>query len=630
MELFDTLYERHSTTPSASQREKLEQELKKEIKRLQRFREQVKNWQAASEIKEKGKLLEYRRLVEQAMEKYKEVERGSKSKAYSDESLAEVQGHKEENEATRYVQKALDELQQQQEALEAERERLDGGRRSRRGSAGSDARRLSEIDDTLAHHLWHTQKLELVLRLLENSVLRPEEVMAISDDLDYYLDSNQDPDFIYDDTMYDDLNLDADQTIAREVHGTLEDEQPSVGGTAPQKSPSKVVNSDARVVKPERKVVAHRTVSAGTSASASAASVSVQPSAHALSSRPPHSAHSRVASHSESPSVATPTLGTPALANLRPAPVPKPASGMNWSAAVATAAASAVHSRTHSARSVRSHSSSPAPAQSSHSALNMNAMNAASVLEALKRQRPGQEATENVGGGSSVGGTSSTGSPAPAERAPAHVASTSASAASTPAPARASTGSPAQPTRTSSAGISASSAGASASTGSSDDPSSDPSFRFLPPGIQSAVLSAAAAASTRKHRPMDLMASVSTPRSFSALPADCYPPGLEAQRVATIWNQVRTSRNLEMDAQNVDTATLFYAYYFALSRSERETVCSVLQARQWQQTKEDECCWYQRHSGVKTRGEGFEVVDCNLFCARDWSLTEKQDYRVEC
>jgi CCR4-NOT transcription complex subunit 3 len=44
--------------------EKYEADLKKEIKKLQRLRDQIKSWIASAEIKDKSALLENRRLIE--------------------------------------------------------------------------------------------------------------------------------------------------------------------------------------------------------------------------------------------------------------------------------------------------------------------------------------------------------------------------------------------------------------------------------------------------------------------------------------------------------------------------------------------------------------------------------------
>jgi CCR4-NOT transcription complex subunit 3 len=54
----------HSSN-SQLQREKIEADLKKEIKKLQRLRDQVKTWQSMSEIKDKESLEAARKKIEQ-------------------------------------------------------------------------------------------------------------------------------------------------------------------------------------------------------------------------------------------------------------------------------------------------------------------------------------------------------------------------------------------------------------------------------------------------------------------------------------------------------------------------------------------------------------------------------------
>lgn len=49
---------------SAAQKEKLEADLKTQIKRLQRLRDQLKTWQAGSDVKDKAPIIEHRRLIE--------------------------------------------------------------------------------------------------------------------------------------------------------------------------------------------------------------------------------------------------------------------------------------------------------------------------------------------------------------------------------------------------------------------------------------------------------------------------------------------------------------------------------------------------------------------------------------
>ena len=61
---FDSIYEKIEQCNNPSQKEKLEDNLKREIKKLQRLRDQIKTWAAGNEIKDKGPLMDQRRLIE--------------------------------------------------------------------------------------------------------------------------------------------------------------------------------------------------------------------------------------------------------------------------------------------------------------------------------------------------------------------------------------------------------------------------------------------------------------------------------------------------------------------------------------------------------------------------------------
>ena len=50
--------------------------------------------------------------------------------------------------------------------------------------------------------------MELMLRLLDNDNLSYDDINSIRDDVEYYLQSNQDADFQEDETIYDALRLD--------------------------------------------------------------------------------------------------------------------------------------------------------------------------------------------------------------------------------------------------------------------------------------------------------------------------------------------------------------------------------------------------------------------------------------
>lgn len=64
VEVFESIYDKMQASTNLSQKEKLEGDLKAQIKRLQRLRDQIKTWVAGNEIKDKTQLLENRKLIE--------------------------------------------------------------------------------------------------------------------------------------------------------------------------------------------------------------------------------------------------------------------------------------------------------------------------------------------------------------------------------------------------------------------------------------------------------------------------------------------------------------------------------------------------------------------------------------
>jgi hypothetical protein len=64
VELFESIYDKMQASTNQTQKEKLETDLKTQIKKLQRLRDQIKTWVASNDIKDKTALLENRRLIE--------------------------------------------------------------------------------------------------------------------------------------------------------------------------------------------------------------------------------------------------------------------------------------------------------------------------------------------------------------------------------------------------------------------------------------------------------------------------------------------------------------------------------------------------------------------------------------
>ena len=60
--LFDDILEKVVAAGQQSLKEKYEGDLKKEIKKLQRLRDQIKTWLGSSEIKDKAQLTEARKV----------------------------------------------------------------------------------------------------------------------------------------------------------------------------------------------------------------------------------------------------------------------------------------------------------------------------------------------------------------------------------------------------------------------------------------------------------------------------------------------------------------------------------------------------------------------------------------
>jgi CCR4-NOT transcription complex subunit 3 len=64
VEVFEGIFDKIQSATNPTQKDKYESDLKKEIKKLQRFRDQIKTWQASNDIKDKRPLVDNRRLIE--------------------------------------------------------------------------------------------------------------------------------------------------------------------------------------------------------------------------------------------------------------------------------------------------------------------------------------------------------------------------------------------------------------------------------------------------------------------------------------------------------------------------------------------------------------------------------------
>lgn len=64
VEVFEEILEKVYSSSNINQKEKYESDSKREIKKLQRYRDQLKSWITDKEVKDKGPLIEARKKIE--------------------------------------------------------------------------------------------------------------------------------------------------------------------------------------------------------------------------------------------------------------------------------------------------------------------------------------------------------------------------------------------------------------------------------------------------------------------------------------------------------------------------------------------------------------------------------------
>ena len=135
VQLFDEVWGKVYSAGPQSLKEKYEGDLKKEIKKLQRLRDQIKVWIGSNDIKDKNALIEARKTIEQKMEQFKICEKDTKTKAYSKEGLAREARldpkEAEKEEKFTWLNHNMTALNDLIDSLEADLERLSKGGKSK-------------------------------------------------------------------------------------------------------------------------------------------------------------------------------------------------------------------------------------------------------------------------------------------------------------------------------------------------------------------------------------------------------------------------------------------------------------------------------------------------------------------
>jgi len=257
LEEFGQVWEQATTSSSGSQKEKLGEELKRSINKLQRLRAQIREWIGQSDVKNnpKDKLEEARRRIEADMQRFKEFERDLKTKAFSTCALARDDDldieEAEKIKYQEYLTSTIQILNDQLDELEADIEML-GNKKSLSPDEKSRSGQLRIWQD---RHRWHIKKLELILRALDNDNIDMSDLAVIRESVEVYIDNHQNPDYGHDEGLYDCFDLtefeDRPQGTAGSRTPGAEGEGPT--GNTPKEEPQKKSKEKDKRKKDEKK-----------------------------------------------------------------------------------------------------------------------------------------------------------------------------------------------------------------------------------------------------------------------------------------------------------------------------------------------------------------------------------------
>ncbi|CAH8843067.1 unnamed protein product [Trichobilharzia szidati] len=221
------ILDKFESSNNPTQKEKFEGDLKKEIKKLQRLRDQIKTWITASEVKDKRPLLEARKEIEQDMERFKVIEKETKTKAYSKEGLLSSEAkkdplQKEKEELDEWLKQCISSLNTQTEKYEFEIESLSNNNKKKRIDKET-ALAIDEKRQRLEMCCFHVEKLEAIMRLLDNERLDCTKVRSIQESIEYVIDCGDNQSMLDFKNIYDDLCLDelGDSTGITAASGTV-------------------------------------------------------------------------------------------------------------------------------------------------------------------------------------------------------------------------------------------------------------------------------------------------------------------------------------------------------------------------------------------------------------------------
>lgn len=512
------------------------------------------------------------------MERFKAVEKAMKTKAYSKEGLSAAAklDPKEQAkvEAGEFLSSMVDELEQQIEALEAESETIQATMKKGKSQAAK-AERMAEIDRIIERHKWHQGKLELIRRALENGGVDTDQVTDLEESIRYYVSDGMNDDFMEDDEMYDELNLDEDEGAfgagGEDGKGSSQDNVSVQDEPSPEPEPP---------VKPQRKAA-----------------------------KEPDTAQ-RKASTTKSPLPALATLHTPlstisnGSGSMKPASIPtRPAGeGLKYASAAAAAAAA----------SEKNVGISPLPPPPGSQPAGISPL-------------PAVQGRSSATSSPAITSAQPTPQTAPAVAAPS-------AAAPTPVPSSARDDSDAPPSRSSRKAKAAgkqpaaveppadtqANGGANGIKPIAEVPEEE-SIYHLPSSLQDLVDSYEAA---KKHPPSQ--AAMSTMRLMDASQANC-PDQMDADMPRSYRPDAPVPQNGSSFPREplpifddprlysrIDPDTLFYVFYYKQGTPQQYLAAKALKDQSWRFHKQYQT-WFQRHEEPKSITEEYEQGTYRFF-----------------
>lgn len=145
------------------------------------------------------------------MERFKVLERETKTKAYSKEGLGGAAkldpAQKEKEDMNQWLSDSIDRLNVQMDKFESDVEANTLALKKKK-SDKEKMEKIDELKDRLEKHRYHIYQLETLMRMLDNATISVDDVKSIREDLEFYMDATEsnDPDFTENEYMYADID----------------------------------------------------------------------------------------------------------------------------------------------------------------------------------------------------------------------------------------------------------------------------------------------------------------------------------------------------------------------------------------------------------------------------------------